>query len=616
MPRAVRIALAAAAGAGAFAAPAQAAVTRTTLATGADVASSPVNVPQADGAPDGSAIVTWIQRDGGVDHLFASRIVNGAWTAKVRIDAGLPNAPGSTTVGIGDTGRATIAFTSGPAGAESLYLVTATSNGAAFGAPQQVGAATGWSSLDLDVGSSGDGYLAAHQPTKVQAFRISGGTATKVDGPTAGALNAAPTGDASGAAPKQANVGVNAAGTTAYIAWTEQDGAMADHAFARKITGTAAANVGPAVSAAIPDLNGAPAVTNGNDEFSVAVGQNDSAWIAFRQNFTYGMTNKARSLVRSFDGTTFGAAQVIDGAPLTPAEVTDGAENPLIAVDAAGHGVAVSSGQLDNLTHVARLDGTTWSRGTIVPATGTVPRVAMTAAGTGLQLLTPVSPANTFTARISRGPADGTTETVNDGTQGPLFASTGTAAAGDSAVVLYRQGQAADAKMIVATVPLPTTPAATATPTPTPGAGAPPAYVVPTFKSLRLSKTRILRENLKPLVLTTPSKRSPYLDMTVDRPARIVVFAERVLPGKRSKSGKCVASTAKTKRRKSCTRYVLQKDPPIIVDRPAGRTLIRFTGRLSGKKVLPKGNYRLGITAADQATGALTAIQRLRVTLR
>ena len=82
----------------------------------------------------------------------------------------------------------------------------------------------------------------------------------------------------------------------------------------RRITGTATGNVGGAIGAEIPSLQGAPASTNGNDEFDVAVGAGGKAWVAFRENFTYGAVTKARALVRTFDGTTFGTAQVIDSA--------------------------------------------------------------------------------------------------------------------------------------------------------------------------------------------------------------------------------------------------------------------------------------------------------------
>ncbi|MBO9532751.1 MAG: hypothetical protein J7513_07250 [Solirubrobacteraceae bacterium] len=626
MHRTARIALLAIAAATSVAtlvvAPAGAAVTRTTLSSGNDVAQATQNSPSADGAPDGSAAVAWIQKDNGVDHLFFSRLENGTWSTKARVDAdpSFTTAPSSFVIGVGNGGRLNVAFASGTAGNEHLFLATSTGNGTALGAPVDIsGALSGWKSLDLDVGTTGGGYLTGHRQTKLEAFRIAAGVATKVDGPTTGSLNADAAGDASGNAPKQASVGVDPTGLSATIAWSEQDGGGADHAFARRITGTAPAQVGMAISAEIPSLQGALASANGNDEFSVAAGPGGKAWVAFRENFTYGAVTKARSLVRAFDGLSFGTAQVLDAHPLTPADVTDGAENPLIAIDGNGNGVAVSSGQLDNLSHVARLTGDTWSRGTIVPNTGVVPRVAMSAAGTGLTLLTTdgTGPApNQLQARITGGPADGTSELVNDAAAGPVFNTTGTAAAGNTGVVLYRQAQAADAKMIVATFPLPATPAPTPTPTPVPGSGGStqtPIFV-PAFTKLKLSSSSIKRANTKPRVLS-PTAKGPFLTFTLNRPSRVVVWAERSTAGRRSAAGKCVKPSKSNASRKRCTRHVMV-NKALILDRPAGTTKVRFTGRLGGKTALAKGQYRLALTAADRATGGMTKIRYLNLTLR
>jgi hypothetical protein len=50
-----------------------------------------------DVARDGTGAVAYVKPDGGVDHVFVSRLDGGAWQAPERLDVGLPG-PGSQPV--------------------------------------------------------------------------------------------------------------------------------------------------------------------------------------------------------------------------------------------------------------------------------------------------------------------------------------------------------------------------------------------------------------------------------------------------------------------------------------------------------------------------------------
>ena len=83
----------------------------------------PVDGPSADVqtlgdlrvARDGSGAMTWVRKDGGVDHIFVSRLVDGAFLAPERVDGGLDNAGSQPVISVGDGGKVVVAFVSGGA---------------------------------------------------------------------------------------------------------------------------------------------------------------------------------------------------------------------------------------------------------------------------------------------------------------------------------------------------------------------------------------------------------------------------------------------------------------------------------------------------------------------
>ncbi len=300
MPRSAPLALAAVLAAGALAAPAQAAIPRTVLASGNDVALVSGNNIDVDSSPDGHAVAVWLQQAGGVNHVFAARFTAGAWGAAQRVDTGLAAPSGPPQVGVGNGGETVILFPNGAAGTEQLRAVTAPNAAAPFGAPALVqGDTPGWARVDVDVASNGDGYAVAHESKHLWAYRIVDGAFTPVGagfpGP-GGILNVNPAEEAGIDTQRAGKVAVDASGSSAIVAWTEGSGGNYK-LFARKLRGTAPADIGAAVDAVVPTLQGRPVATTGQDEVSVASG-GGKTWVAFRANYTYpnggGTVDRAR----------------------------------------------------------------------------------------------------------------------------------------------------------------------------------------------------------------------------------------------------------------------------------------------------------------------------------
>jgi hypothetical protein len=623
MPRSAPLALAAALAAGALAAPAQAALPgTTTLASGIDVSGVSVSGSgiDIDSAPDGSAVGVWLQRDGGVDHLFATRLINGTWSAAQRIDTGLATPSGPPQVSVGNGGETVIVFPNGATpNAAKLHAVTAPSTTAPLSAPATIqGDPAGWARVDVDVAANGDGYVIAHETKHVWAYRVVNGTFTPVGagfpGP-GGILNVNPAEEAGIDTQRAGHVAVDASGTTATVAWTEGSGGNYK-LYARKLSGTAPADIGTAVDGAVPTVDGRPLSPSGQDEISMATG-GGKTWVAFRANYTYpnggGTVDRARLLARTFDGTSFGPAQTLDSVPSTLADVTEGAEFPQIAIDDSGRGITVSHTQTTNRAAIGNMSGGQWNPAIELPNLSEL-TVAITAQGTGAGFFLDQATGRSITARVLGGTSNGSVIPVTDPADGPVFTTARAAAIGDGAALLWRQGQAADGKIMIATVGLPGPPSAQPTPTPTPNTAPGTTGSAPALTNIKLSSRSIKRSNTRPIVVA-PNAKGSWLQFTLNRAARVTISAERVLPGRRAADGTCKAVARGNRNRKRCTRYVVVKTPALILDRPAaGTTRVRFTGRLGGTRPLGKGAYRLNLTAADPATGATTRIPR-RITL-
>ncbi len=82
--------------------------------------------------------------------------------------------------------------------------------------------------------------------------------------------------------------------------------------------------------------------------------------------------------------------------------------------------------------------------------------------------------------------------------------------------------------------------------------------------------------------------------------ARVTLSFERVTSG-RKVGGRCVKATRRNRTRKRCSRYAAVKPTLSFADQAAGPNTIAFKGRLSRRKRLSPGPYRLTLRARDEA---------------
>lgn len=281
-----------------------------------------------DLAPDGTGALVFTMQDGGVDHVFASRLVNGAWSAPERVDGGLAGPSAQPAVAAGDGGRVVVAFANGG----NVYAATRAS--AASGWVQQaVWGAGGASSPSVDLSVNGKGYLAFTAPgagghdVRVAFSRDAGPWAL------AGApLDGDPAADA-GAGAGRPHVGASADGV-AIVVWGE-----GGHVLARRVRGSDPSVVFADASADVA-LEGVPA--SASDSPVVAVQDDDSfTAVAFRADFPVGAATRSRVVYRRLRGSRFEPPTAVDPFSLGSAE---GSASPRLATVGTGNGIALASG--------------------------------------------------------------------------------------------------------------------------------------------------------------------------------------------------------------------------------------------------------------------------------
>jgi hypothetical protein len=348
-----------------------------------------------DLAPDGSgALVTTIQ-DGGVDHVFVSRLVNGAWSGPERIDGALAGPSSQPVVSAADGGRVVVAFVNGG----NVYAVTRPSAGAGYGAPQAVWGAGGAASPSLDLSVNGKGYLAFTAPgagghdVRV-AFAVDGGPWALAPAP----LGANPAADA-GVGAGRPQVGASADGV-AVVVWGE-----GGRVIARRVRGTQPSVVYEDANAGLM-LEGVP-VASAEDPV-VGVQDDDSfTGVAFRATFVVGGAPRSRVVYRRLRGSVFEAPAAVDAAPFSSGQ---GSVAPAIATVGGGQGIVLGTGESSFLSFAMPLHGDV-GPGTVSQvdsvAPSTAPTRAIAAAATALKMLvawqlTPASGAPQIHARSAR----------------------------------------------------------------------------------------------------------------------------------------------------------------------------------------------------------------------
>ncbi len=397
-----------------------------------------------DIARDGTGALAYVRRDGGVDHLFVSRLVDGAWQPPERIDAALAGAGAQPVVAVADGGRLAVAFISGG----SLFTVARPAGAAGFTQPVLVAAAASNPALDMSI--NGAAYLTFTTPgasaADVRAARLERAA-------TEFALLEAPIDiDAArdaGAGPSRSRVAVSADGT-ALVVWGE-----GGRLYGRRLFEARLSQAPQEIT--VDQLDGHAA--GAGSEVDVAIEDDSSfAWVVFRQAFEDGAgSTKTRVLARRLVGSQFEAAVAVDGLGFP---IPEPAEAPRIALSGRGDGYAASAATGGG-TFAAVLKDDLFNAGLVLgsgPAGAARPQPAVDQAGDGLvawQNLDATIHARPYdNVPATRAvPTPGPEVTLSDPALGPTDAARGFDAvanrAGDVAVV-FVQGTAEGRQIVAA----------------------------------------------------------------------------------------------------------------------------------------------------------------------
>jgi hypothetical protein len=284
-----------------------------------------------DVARDGTGALTYVRRDGGVNHIFVSRLVDGAFQPPERVDAGLGGAGADPVVAASDGGRLAIAFISDG----QLFTVVRPAGDQPFTAPSLVAAQASSPAIDMSI--NGVAYL---------TFTTSGVSAADVRaarlerrGTTFAVLTDPLDFDAAhdaGTGALRSQVAVAADGT-ALAVFGEAGNDGRTHVIGRRI-------FEGRVSQAPQDLtlDALDGHAGGSaDSPDVAIEDDSSfAWVVFRQAFDDGAgATKTRAIARRLLGSQFEAPVAVDGQGFpTP----DSAIAPRVAISGRGEGYAAT----------------------------------------------------------------------------------------------------------------------------------------------------------------------------------------------------------------------------------------------------------------------------------
>jgi hypothetical protein len=273
-----------------------------------------------DIARDGVGGVAYIKRDGGVPHVFVSRIVDGAFQAPERVDVGSDAPATEVAIAAADDRRLVVAWIAG----NTVYGSFAPGGSLPpLSPPQPLAAAASGvpTGIDVDMGINGTAYVTYALPggggSDVGAARLQGTTWEAVPGVLD--INQA---DNAGAGSGRPRVAVSAEGY-AVVTWGE-----AGSVVARRVTGLNLSVAPQTVS--VPSLDGAAGGLADSPDIDIE-DDGSFAWVVFRQDIG-GVSN---TLARRLVGSQFEAPAVIGGP---------GATAPAIAEDERGVGQAVSVG--------------------------------------------------------------------------------------------------------------------------------------------------------------------------------------------------------------------------------------------------------------------------------
>ncbi len=254
-----------------------------------------------DLAPDGTGAVVYLKREGGVPHVFVSRMIEGAFRPPERVDVGLNDPATAATVAAGSGRRLIIGFVSGG----SLFGSFAPGGDRTepLSPPQHLVAGSIDSPVadpHSDVGINGTGYVVFSSRGDVGAFRLEALTWEPVNA----ALDVDPA-QTAGTGAGRPRIAVSAEGN-AVATWGETHPDGRRRVFGRRITGLAPSATPQEVS--LPDLGGAPAGPADSPDIDIE-DDGSYAWVVWRQEFG----GTSRTIARRLVGSLFETPTVFDG---------------------------------------------------------------------------------------------------------------------------------------------------------------------------------------------------------------------------------------------------------------------------------------------------------------
>ncbi len=264
-----------------------------------DVGAGIRSVGDLDVARDGGGAVAYVKSDGGTDHVFVSRLVNGVFQAPERVDTGLDGGAGSQpAVAASDGGKLTVVFVNGG----GVYAVVRPTGAGAFTAPQLIAAAGSAPSVDMSI--NGVAYTSFTSPgasaADVRVARLNRDTTNFALLPDTLDIDAAR--DA-GAGAGRSEIAVSADGT-AVVVWGEAGRVFGRRIFDQRIS------VAPQ-DLTVDSLNGHAGDTGSATDPHIDIEDDSSfAWVTFRQGFDDG---RVHTVARRLVGSQFEAPQQVDG---------------------------------------------------------------------------------------------------------------------------------------------------------------------------------------------------------------------------------------------------------------------------------------------------------------
>jgi hypothetical protein len=283
-----------------------------------------------DVARDGTGALAYVKQDGGVDHVFVSRLDGGVWQPPERVDVGLATPGSQPVVSAGDGGRLSIAFISGGA----LFAMVKPESSQPYTAPQLVTPSAINPSIDLSVndvaylsftvpaGGGGGDVVVARKDRKATVFNV-----------IPASLDIDPARQA-GIGGGRSKVAVAADGV-AIVVWGEAGRVWARRVFEGRLSA--------APQDATVDAIGA--VPGGGADVPDVDVQDDSsfAWVVFREAFSDSPGGgHTRAVARRLVGSQFDPGVVVDGLGGFPAP--DNVGPPRVDINGRGDGYAASSG--------------------------------------------------------------------------------------------------------------------------------------------------------------------------------------------------------------------------------------------------------------------------------